>query len=66
MQQGTNAIIYWPLSCTDYRLEESASFSPANWVTEAALPEAVGRQYKVTVPVGPENRFFRLKQNDHD
>ena len=61
VQQGINAIIYWPVSCTDYRLEESASFSPASWVPAAALPEAVGSQYKVTVPVGTENRFFRLK-----
>jgi hypothetical protein len=53
--------ISWPAS-VNYILESTTNLHPPSvWtpVTEA-VPQLVGGQMTVTVPIGPGNRFFRL------
>jgi hypothetical protein len=65
-QQGTNAALFWEASTTNLVLEATALFPPAptpiNWTPVPVPPVLIGDWFWVTVPIEPDNRFFRLRR----
>ncbi len=59
---GTNAVISWPTSVPDYRLESKPALTPTAWTTVATVPSTNGRRKAVTVPAHPTNQFFQLRR----
>ena len=60
---GRSFEISWPTNKSNYILESTTDLKPpAVWtpVTDA-LPSLAGGQMTVVVPIGPGNRFFRLR-----
>ena len=56
-------VLSWPTNAGNYILESTTDLKPpAVWmpVTDA-LPSLVGGQITMVVPIGPGNRFFRLR-----
>jgi hypothetical protein len=58
---GANAIVSWPTSIPDYRLEEKPSLNTPQWSAVAANISTNGRRKMVSVPVSSGNRFFQLR-----
>ena len=59
---GTNAVLSWPQSCAAYAVDQKGSLDPADgWtaVNTAAAPS--GNPFVVSVPLGSDNKFFRLR-----
>jgi hypothetical protein len=56
-----SAVVSWPSPSTGYVLQQTSSFTPANWVNAPERPVDNGTTVSVIVtpPVG--NLFFRLK-----
>jgi hypothetical protein len=61
-RSGTNAVIRWPTSVPDYRLESKVALMPGAWSPVATVPSTNGRRKSVTVPIQQSNRFFQLRQ----
>jgi hypothetical protein len=62
-QEGQNLVISWPANLGNYILESTTDLEPpVVWlpVTDA-IPALVGGQFTVVVPIGPGDRFFRLR-----
>jgi hypothetical protein len=59
---GTNAVIAWPTSVPDYRLESKAALAPGAWSPVATVPSTNGRRKTVTVPARGTNEFFQLRR----
>ena len=62
--QVTNdvAVLSWPATALNYRLEESPGLAPANWVASTNLVSQIGGTNQVMVSPLTGNRFFRLHQ----
>jgi hypothetical protein len=62
-QEGQNLVISWPANLGYYILESTRDLEPpAVWLPAMdAVPALVGGQITVVVPIGPGNRFFRLR-----
>jgi hypothetical protein len=60
VRSGTNALITWPTSIPDYRLEAKATLDDSQW---APVPNVStnGRRKSVSVPAAPDDHFFRLR-----
>lgn len=54
--------IIWPASTVQYVVEETENLARANWRTLSASPVLQGQQNAITVPVGSDMKFYRLKQ----
>ena len=59
---GSQLSLAWPTAATGFALESSPSLSPATWSAVTELPGAQGDQNVVTLAVGNNARFFRLKK----
>ncbi len=60
---GTNAVITWPTSVPDYRLESKVTLTPATtWSPVPVPPSTNGRRKTVTLPTQRTNEFFQLRQ----
>lgn len=62
VRDGTNVVLSWPVSATNFELEAAESLSPPiEWLPEnAVVQEADGRRF-VTLPISGAQRFFRLR-----
>jgi hypothetical protein len=54
-------LVYWPALSSNFQLEASVSFSPANWVPITTEPFEIGGQYLQILPMGSTNQFYRLE-----
>lgn len=61
--QGTNVVLSWPQTAFTNVLESTISLESPNWSSVDAAKTALGDTYQVTLPVGPSNMFFRLRQS---
>jgi len=60
---GNNLVIAWPADAAGYALERTSSLmNPVSW-TEVTVPSpvTVGDQKTVTLPIGGDSEFFRLR-----
>ena len=58
----TNTVIVsWPSASTRFVLQETPDANTANWSDSKLTPSFNGATSSVIVPVGVENRFFRLQ-----
>jgi len=60
-RDGTNAVISWLTSMTDYHLESTASLNAPQWSVISASASTNGRRKTVFVPALPGSRFFQLR-----
>lgn len=61
-RSGTNAVINWPTSLSDYRLESAPAIPAPQWSAVAASISTNGRSKSVVVSAHQTNRFFRLRR----
>jgi hypothetical protein len=55
-------IVSWPVSGTNFRLEENTNLSlPNGWSAVAETRSTNGNRISVTVPTTASHKFFRLK-----
>jgi hypothetical protein len=60
--QGTNVVISWAVPCNPYVLEQTPSLNPPiTWSPGPGPIVPVGNTNTVTVPVSPNNMFYRLR-----
>ncbi len=59
-REGTNAMISWPTTSPDYRLQGRSSLNEP-WGNAVFNTVTNGRRKSVTVPATPGNQFFRLR-----
>ena len=57
---GQNRILNWLVPTNTYRLQSSASLSPANWVTVTNIPLTIASRNLVTNTTSSNNMFYRL------
>jgi hypothetical protein len=60
-RDGGNLIISWPQTCTRYVLEETGALGGNIWTPTSGMVEAVGSDFQIRIPIGPGNKFFRLR-----
>jgi hypothetical protein len=58
--QGADLVITWPGAVGAFHLEQTAALGSA-WTTVSAAQQTANGDIKVTVPLGPQNQFLRLK-----
>jgi glucuronoarabinoxylan endo-1,4-beta-xylanase len=60
---GSNLTLSWPLASTGFILQSCTNLASANWVAVSSpVPQTVGTNYQVAVPVTNAARFFRLSR----
>jgi hypothetical protein len=60
---GSNLLMTWPASATGFAVQTSASLgSSASWGPVSATPVLTNGLNEVTVPIGSQAAFFRLKK----
>jgi hypothetical protein len=52
--------IAWPATATGFILQQNADLSTSNWTAVNVLPDVVGDEQQVIIPVTPGNAFYRL------
>ena len=62
VRSGTGIVISWPTNSVGAVLEFSASLSPPSWKTETGVRSHSADRFIVTIPINPENRFYRLRR----
>jgi len=61
-RNGTNLVVTWPVTCTVYQLEETATLSPASWAPPAtATIQQTQSVWTATIPIAEGNKFYRLR-----
>jgi hypothetical protein len=58
---GSQVLLSWPSSVTNYLLESATSLSPAAWSTVTNAPAAADITQTVSLNLSTTNRFFRLR-----
>ena len=58
--QGADLVITWPGAVGAFNLEQTAALGSA-WSTVTATQQTANGEIKVTVPLGAQNQFLRLK-----
>jgi hypothetical protein len=58
---GTNAIVSWPLSVTEFTLQETPSLTAPNWTSVPHKIVDTATEHTVTVPAAGIIKCFRLK-----
>lgn len=62
-RSGTNLVVSWPASATDYSLEASSQLgSGANWAPANVTTTEVNGLIQATIPITDTTRFFRLRK----
>ena len=54
------ATLYWPASAAGWTLQSSATLAPGSWAAVPGTPVLTPEWHLVTLPGGPQRRFFRL------
>ena len=57
---GTNLVVSWPASATNFVLESSSSLA-TGWTAVASVPATNPQVVSVTLPMAGDQKFFRLK-----
>jgi hypothetical protein len=60
-RDGTNAVISWPMSMIDYRLESAATIHAPQWSPVDVGIMTNGHRRAVSVPAAASNQFFQLR-----
>jgi uncharacterized repeat protein (TIGR01451 family) len=58
---GTSLTISWIADANNYNLESTPSMSLPTWTSVTNTPVIVSGQKYVTVPIGSQNQYFRLR-----
>jgi hypothetical protein len=59
---GTDAVtLLWPTNAFGFNLEQNATPSVSGWSAVAGTFTVINTNYSVTLPIGPNNTFFRLQ-----
>jgi uncharacterized delta-60 repeat protein len=62
-RSGGNVVLSWPATYIDFSVESTSTLPTLNdWIGLSDVPEIVGERFVVTVPIGSDTRFFRLKK----
>jgi hypothetical protein len=59
---GANVILSWPYPSTGFVLQENSALASTNWSNVGQIPADDGNKKSVTLPVSPDNKFFRLSK----
>jgi hypothetical protein len=59
---GTNAVISWPTSMPDYRLESTPGVPSTEWTVVSAIVQTNGRRKSVSLPLRAPSEFFQLRR----
>jgi hypothetical protein len=59
-KEGTNVVVSWPASATNFVLESSSSLA-TGWTAVAAALATKQQVVSVTLPITGPRQFFRLK-----
>ena len=57
-----SALLTWPMSSSDFTLEEKSDLNNAIWTPVPSLPANVGSNRVVAVNLSPGHRFYRLSK----
>ena len=58
--QGTSVVVTWPLTCNNFRLQQTSALgSPSTWTDVTQASSVVNNQNQVTIPINGQT-FFRL------
>jgi hypothetical protein len=61
--QGNSLVLSWPAAATGYAPESTGVLgAQATWVPVPGTPTVVDGNYRLSVPVGTDNQFIRLKK----
>jgi hypothetical protein len=58
--QSNNVVISWPLTCVNFRLQQSATLNPTTWSNVAQPVVVVNNRNTVTSPISGASTFYRL------
>jgi hypothetical protein len=62
-RSGQTLVFSWPAAATGYHLESTATVGTgAAWTEVATPPVVIGDEQVVTVDIGAESQFFRLRK----
>ncbi len=61
-RSGNNVTLSWPATGTNFLLEATSDLRAPNWQWVSSTPSIVNDQCVVTLPLGPDNQFFRLRR----
>jgi hypothetical protein len=59
---GSGLALSWPSSAGGFYIEYSTNLASGIWYSNPVTPVLSGGSYQVTLPIGSDNRFFRLIQ----
>jgi len=59
VQDGTDVLVTWPQTCTQYQLEKSSDLKA--WSAAGAVVNVVGSNFQARIPASGD-KFLRLKQ----
>jgi hypothetical protein len=60
---NASVTISWPASATGFVLKATPSLSTQDWQSVAEPPANNNGRWEVTVPIGSQERYFRLQKN---
>ena len=61
VRQGTNLVLSWPITCTNYVLQEATNLSPPQaWMSSLATVTSSGGQHIAVISLSASQLFFRL------
>ena len=64
-QQGTNILLSWPASATNYVLE-SCCYMTNDWSLVLGTPATDNQTISVILPISGQQQFFRLKDQSNE
>ena len=62
MQSGGNLTLSWPLAAAGFTVESRADLASGSWSPITAVPQIIGNQWQVTLPIPSAAEFFRLQE----
>ena len=58
---GTNFTLYWPLAAAGFTVMSCTNLASGVWSPfSAAVPQIVGNQWQIALPISGDAEFFRL------
>ncbi len=59
---GGNMTLSWPLASAGFTLMSRTNLASGNWAAVSPIPQMVGNQWQVALPVSGNVQFFRLQK----
>jgi hypothetical protein len=63
VRSGSDVTISWPAPSSGFVLESTLSLGTPDWEPVSEGPTLNNNRWNVTVPVGPQGRYFRLEKH---